>query len=359
MNRIFVPAAAILAIALGCSPRKPADTPAAGAQSDQKAPAPVEAVVVYAAPITRTVVASGVASGIREASVTCQTQGTIRRVRFTLGQWVSAGELLVELDNDAQKAAYESAKDAAAVSALNLKAVQALFDQGNASEGELTQMRSGHAGARASLEQAKKAYEDTRIIAPIGGFVAWRDVGLQEGNTLSPGTPVTRIVDIGSLKTTLDVGEREVGLLRARMKATVVVPALGDAAFGGAVSAIGAGADLTTGSFPVEVTWKNDQERSVKAGMSVRVTVETATLDTVLLVPAVSIAEVSRRDAVYLSVGGRAVVRFVTTGRHDGNLVEIEEGLSSGDTLLTSGITRMVQGDTLLVTVATAFGGVQ
>lgn len=312
---------------------------------------PVEAVVVDRGPLAREVVASGVAAGIREAYVVSQTQGTIRKVAFRLGQYVKKGQLLVQVENAIQKAAFEQAKKQAETAKINLDAVQKLYEQGNASEAELTQAQSQATGAQAQLEQARKQYADTRITAPIAGYIAQTERAIEEGNALGGGTLVTRVVSLYSLKATINVGENEVGLLRPGLSAEVRVPAVDGGPFEGTVTAIGAGANPATGSYPVEVVWKNTKDRAVKSGMSVRVRVVTGAPDTVVMIPDRALTEINGRQAVYVSRGLRAAPRFVELGRALNTLREITHGLDRGDTLLTSGITTMSNGDTLQVTL--------
>ncbi|MBD3239079.1 MAG: efflux RND transporter periplasmic adaptor subunit [Chitinivibrionales bacterium] len=331
------------------------ERPESGDKQDEQAAAdkatPVEAVVVDRGPLAREVVASGVAAGIREAYVVSQTQGTIQKVAFRLGQYVKEGQLLVQVENAVQKAAYEQAKKQAATATINLDAVQKLYDQGNASEAELTQAQSQATGAQAQLEQARKQYQDTRITAPIAGYIAQTEQAIEEGNALGGGTLVTRVVSLYSLKTTINVGEEEVGLLRPGLPADVRVMAVQGEAFEGKVTAIGAGANPATGSYPVEVVWKNTKDRAVKSGMSVRVRIVTGDPDTVVMIPDRALTEINGRQAVYVARNRRATPRFVELGRALNTLREVTRGLDPGDTLLTSGITTMANGDTLQVTL--------
>jgi membrane fusion protein (multidrug efflux system) len=304
-------------------------------------------------PMQRTVNASGVASGIREAYVVSEAQGTIERVSFSLGQYINRGTPLVELDKQIQETSFEQAQRSAEGAQLNLNAVKTLHEQGSASEAELKNAQSAFTGARFGMEQARKMLDNRRILAPISGFIADKQPPVQQGNLLNPGTMIGRIVDISSLKAIVPVGEMEVGLLRKGAKANIIVPALGDREFSGTISAIAAGADPASGSYPIEVVWNNTPDRAIKAGMSVRVTLQSPQLDSVLSVPLSSIVSQDGKEAVYVEVNGRAALRFVTTGRTEHNEVEIVEGVEPGQRLLVSGISSLGAGDSVVVTLTT------
>ncbi len=348
----------LLLIAIGCkeSPKEAQDIPET---KPEKAPVPVEAMRVTRDIISREIHASGVASGIRESYVVSETQGKIEKVRFNLGQWVKKGQILVEVNATIQYAALEQAKRAASAASLNLKVVQKLFDEGNASEAELTNAQSQTTGTIAQLESAQKAYNDCQIRSPISGHIAQKDRTIEPGNVLAVGAPVGRIVDISALKATVPIGEMEIGIVKRGMPASIKVPAVNNQTFSGKVSAIAAGSDPTTGSYDIELTWKNTKERAIKSGMSVKVTITTNDIDSVLTVPMKAIIEKDRKDAVLVMQDNKAAIRFISLGRIHGNKAEIVNGISLGDIVVTSGMTVLNRGDSLMVTMVSENGGSQ
>ena len=318
-------------------------------QVQKKPPTPVEAVKVVKGIVSREISASGVAAGIQEAYVTSETQGKIESVNFNLGQRVTQGQLLVIVNETIQKAAFEQAQKAFKAADLNLSVTKKLHNEGNASDAELTNAQTQATGAKAQLESTKKALFDCRIRAPISGFIAQKNVTIEKGNILAGGTVVTRIVNISSLKTTISVGEMEIGSLKKGMAAKIVVPAIRSNTLQGKVNAIAAGSDPATGSYPVEIIWKNIEGLKIKSGMSVFVTIPTKERDSVIIVPALSIVEVDKKEAVFLSVNNKASIRFLSPGRSIKNHLEIIDGLDVGEILLTTGMTNLTRGDSLLV----------
>ena len=355
LNRIAI--ALVIAI-LGCR-EGPREAENNAPEEKKKPPVPVEVVAVSKGVISRDVLASGVASGIRESYVVSETQGKIERVNFALGQWVKKGRILVEINSTIQYAAFEQAKRAASAAKLNLDVTKKLFDEGSASEAEMTNAQSQATGAIAQLESAQKAYEDCKIIAPISGYIAQKELTIEKGNVLAGGKLVARIVDITSLKATVSVGEMEVGILKKGMSAEIKVPAVGNKTFTGKVAAIAAGSDPATGSYPVEITWRNTPKREIKSGMSVKVVIETNDVDSVITIPLKAIIEKDRKDAVLVAFEDKVAVRFVTVGRIHGNNAEITEGIEVGNVILTSGMTVLSRGDSIVVTMASDSGGAQ
>lgn len=336
--------------------QKPAETEKV--VKEVKPPVAVEGIRVMKGILSKDIAVSGIATGIREVTVTSETQGKIKNVNFELGRRIMSGAVLVTVDETIQRASYEQAKAAHVSALLQLNVTKKLYEGKNASEAEFNTAQHQETSASASLKAALKSVNDTKITAPISGFIAQKDGIMTAGNYISVGMPVTRIVDISSLKATLLVGELEVGKVKEGTPAEVSVPAVGKT-FQGKVTAIAAGNDQATGSYAVEVVWKNTAALEVKSGMSVRVNINTTVKDTALFVPAYSIVEKEYKKAVFVVSDNRAVLRFVNVGKSSGTQVAILDGLAVGDIVLTSGMTTVARGDSLTVTMTGESGGIR
>ena len=303
--------------------RPGAGGPAAGQAQETKA---VEAVTVTRGTLLRNVEAAGIVSGITEAYVVSETQGIIQRVDFELGDQVDKGQVLVKVEDTIARLNMEQARQQNETAQLDLGAIEKLFEAGNASRAELTRARSAASGAQARYETALKAFRDTSIRAPIAGYVAAKDSAVALGNFLSPGTPVARIVDISSLKVEVALGETQIGLVEEGAPATVFIPAAcEETLFEAEVSAVAAGSDPATGSFPVVITWVNTCGDKVKSGMSATVTIETRQEEPVILVPSAALVEREGARFAYTVEAGRVAAKRVRVGRQIGNLAEISE----------------------------------
>jgi len=311
----------------------------------------VEIKRVEAQNIRRRLRVSGVARGAHEAWVISQTQGMIEKVAFSLGDYVGKGKLLVKVNDVIQKAAFLQAQKQYELARMNEAVVEKLYKEQNASEAEMTNARSSRAGAQAGYESALKTLQDCSIDAPIAGFIATRADGIEAGNLINGGKMIGRIVDISSLKVEVVVGEEDVVICKPGLEATIVVPALNNKEFSGTVKAVGAGADPATGSFPVEIGWKNTEDRAVKSGMSVEIALETIEPQKVVLVPLETVVKRENTSAVFIEENGRAVLRFLTTGTIVRNTIEVLDGVNEGDRLVVSGFSTLGAGDSLSVTV--------
>jgi membrane fusion protein (multidrug efflux system) len=355
-NRIILGAVLLLVAAIvpvGClrpagqrPGRGPGTVPAGVEGASEVKPLAVEALRVTRGELIRNIETAGIVSGINEAYVVSETQGIIQSVSFELGDRVSEGQVLVKVDDTIPRLNMEQAKEQLEIAKLDLEATEKLFNDGSASKAELARARSAVNGAQALHQSALKTFQDCTIRAPITGYIAGKESGITLGNYLSRSLRVARIVDISSLKAEVAVGEGQISLVAEKAPATVLIPAAGDQKlFEASVSAVAAGSDPATGSYPVIVTWENPAGNAIKSGMSATVTIETQAQEPVVLIPSAAIVEQGGQNYVFTVEANRAAQKPIQVGRRIGNIAEILDGLKEGETLIISGLTALHRGN--------------
>lgn len=305
----------------------------------------VEALTVTRAPLVDDVRASGVVAGVREAFVVSEAQGLVRSVSFSLGDRVVEGQELLRVDDRIAALNLERAKEQYEAARLELEAVERLNAAGRSSPADLTRARGNYSGAKAQFETAQKAFNDTRLRAPVTGVIASKEDVATVGASLAPGARVARVVDTSSFRITVGVGEREVGLVDVGAAVRVYVPAaLGEGFVEGRVEAVAAGSNPGTGSFPVVVSFRNGFSGRVKSGMSASVAIRARATEPSVVVPSAALVRRGSSYAVFVDEGGKAAVREVSPGRRAGVRVELLSGLLEGERLLISALTRLRPG---------------
>jgi membrane fusion protein (multidrug efflux system) len=313
-------------------------------------PLAVEALEASRGTLLQTVEASGTVRGGQEVEVVAEAQGVILESAFDLGQYVEAGTVLVRTDATVAQLNVEEARGTLDSARLDLAATQRRFENGSASQAELTRARSAADGAEARYEAAVKAREDHTIRAPIDGFIAGKAENLSRGNYLNRGISVARIVDLESLRMEISLGEREVQYISEGLPAEVTIPACGPLSFAARIRSIAAGSDPRTGSFPVVIEWDNACD-AVRSGMSATVRVRPEEANPAIVVPSAVIRSDSGGDYVFVAAGETVERREITTGDRLGDRVQVVEGLREGDVVITSGLTAISDGSPVNATV--------
>ena len=338
----IVLAAAGLLSSAGCR----SNAAASPADAQTSTAIPVQVVPASRQRIETRLARTGTIQADNDVVVVSETSGRVLKVFADTGERRAAGAVLVKVDDEMRLAAYETAGVAYEKSKRDLARYEALAAQKSATDAELEGARLAFKAAEAQYVVARRQYQDTEIKAPINGIITARRVNV--GSTVAPGTPVVEMVDISRLKTTLDVGERDVFALKVGDAVSVSLDAYPGRTFPGAIKAIGAKADPAH-NFPVEVTMVNPEGTPLRAGLFVRVLFSSLAGREALTIPREALIGSVRDPRVYVVEGATARLRTLTLGDEAGALLEVREGLREGDKVVVNGQNNLRDGAAIVV----------
>ena len=315
----------------------------------------------------------------RRAEISSQATGIVTERPFEQGQFVSAGDMLLQLEDQEQLisvaeaetellnaqieyAARLAGSQAASADSTRLKKAEETYQkaQNAYQDGALTleeyrQARRQYevavlrSGARreeveavvTGLSQAEQRLERARLLAsrmrveaPIAGRLA--DLKTEVGQRVTIGSPILTLLDDSRMKVEVSVLEGDLIGLRPGASARVRIPAIDDTTVTGRIHSINPVVDPSTGTGTVTVSIDN-RDRTFISGVFAYVDLETDRLPDRIVVPTESVLVRQGRDLVFVIEGGRAQWTYVTTGRRSGDFVEIIEPLAPGDSVAVSG----------------------
>jgi Cu(I)/Ag(I) efflux system membrane fusion protein len=193
----------------------------------------------------------------------------------------------------------------------------------------------------ATPEPAIRELERTREISLSVPWLAPQDGEILERNAVNgmraaPGDVMFRIADHSLVWVLLDIAERDLPLVTVGTKVTIRPRALGGQTFAGAVSLIYPHLMAQTRTARIRIEVPNPDEL-LRPEMYVDAEIETGTPGPVLAVPESAVLDSGARQAVLLDKGeGRFEPREVKLGRRGGGYVEIIDGVTEGDAVVTS-----------------------
>jgi multidrug efflux pump subunit AcrA (membrane-fusion protein) len=166
-------AAALLAGMLsGCSRAAasgaaPAEKPGASRSASRRdAKIPVQTAVARSGVLKADRNAAGAVSPVTQSQVVAMVSGVVARVPRRVGDWVKAGEVVVQLNDDGLKIALANAEASLETAKINLNAVQDSTSQNNVKFS--LQVRS----AEAAKDSAQKYYDSQKALFDLGGISA-------------------------------------------------------------------------------------------------------------------------------------------------------------------------------------------
>ena len=122
------------------------------------------------------------------------------------------GDVLVELDGEQARADLAVAQAALTESTSQLKRSRELYETKVLSEQQIEQIEATHAANLARVASARSRLNDTVIRAPFNGRVGLRRVSV--GSLVEPGTVITTLDDIGTIKLDFTVPETVVASMK-------------------------------------------------------------------------------------------------------------------------------------------------
>jgi multidrug efflux pump subunit AcrA (membrane-fusion protein) len=371
----------------GCS--KGEKVPARSAQETKTIK--IEAVKTEA--IRRNVEVVGTLAADDQVTISAEASGRVNRILADLGDRVTAGQVLVELDHeklqynadeqdavreralakygaaspdrlppiertpDVQKAAAEllqakQSLDRAAELYKRQLVPKQLLDDADATYGakqaaydsSLQNARNLRADISASVASAKLAdrqLRDASIRAPFNGFVEKRLVSL--GQLVNVQTPVMSVVRVDPLRVTAEIPEALAPWVKVGQPVTLVVDAYPDKSFTATVSRISPSVSPQSRAFPFEALVPNP-ETLLKPGTFARVHLESSRVDQVLTLPYGALQYRYGVNRVFVVEGGQLAARELKVGERLGDRVEILTGVKAGDPVALTDVDQLADG---------------
>lgn len=296
----------------------------------------VVSVVTAAAtvrPLGVQIEAVGTARAKESVEVTSKASNTVVAIRFEEGDFVRAGQVLVELDSAEARADLEAAEAALAESENQFKRSQDLFAQQALSVSQLEQIEATLKANRARVSAARARLNDTVIRASFDGRTGFRRVSI--GSLVNPGAVITTLDDTSVIHLDFTVPETYLYVLKPGLAVTARTAGLPDRTFEGKVAKINSRVDPVTRSIIVRAEIPN-RDGLLRPGMFMTVTLE-GEPEPALLVPEAAIVPEQGKTFVFVVVDGVVEQREVRIGKRRPGEVEIVEGLREHEMVVVEG----------------------
>ena len=360
---------------------------------------PTPVAVVVQRDFVQTVVASGRIESPHRVEVGVQLTGTVQAVPVQEGQNVSAGQVLIQLEDAELRASLRQAELAvsqAQAKLRQLREVQApvaeqtlsqaqanqeaatrglqrtqnLFDQGFLGQAALDeaqraehvaraqrkvaqqQLNSARAGgsdmavtesallqAQAGAELAAARLRYAKVLAPAAGSLIARQV--EPGDVVQPGKVLMVLSPAGETQLVVQIDEKHLNLLHLGQEAWVSADAYPDQRFAATLVYINPGVDAQRGS--VEVKLRVTQPPTyLKQDMTVSVDIAVAQRSQAVLVPTEAVHDLDTLAPWVLKVvQGQALRTPVQLGLRSQGLSEVLQGLAADDQVLANAALRV------------------
>ena len=282
--------------------------------------------------------ANGNFEPIQELTFSAEKSGKVISVLVKEGDYVNVGQPLlivrgdvISINAQTAKAAYDNAKS-------DYARYENAYQTGGVTKQQLDQARLALTNAESNWKQANINVGDTKVKAPIKGYINKKYV--EPGSILTgmPATALFDIVNVSKLKLKVTVNESQVPNLKLGNTVSIAASVYPDKSFTGKITFIASKADESL-NFPIEIEVANNPNNEIKAGMYGTATFEsrTASQAQIKSIPRTAFVGSVSSNQVFVINNNVATLKKIVAGRIFGDKVEVLDGLNDGDVVVTSG----------------------
>lgn len=277
----------------------------------------------------------GNVEGYAVNNITPQQPRRITRVLVDVGDRVSAGQKVAELDNSSlaqAKAQYENAK-------ASFERSDELYKFGGESKAAWESIKTQYEVAKLTYENL---LENTTLESPISGVITARNY---DNGDMVGGQPIFVVQQISPAKVMINVSENLYSYLKKGMPVSIELDALPEQTFEGKIHRITPSIDAATHTFPVEIIIPNGKEQ-IKPGMYARVTMKYGTRPNVVVPDRAVVKMLGSGDRfIYVyKADGTVSYQKVELGRRMQDKYEILSGIADGDEVVVTGQAALKDG---------------
>jgi membrane fusion protein (multidrug efflux system) len=296
-----------------------------------------------------------------EAQVAAQVNGEITSVAVDEGGAAEPGQIIVEIDPERRQLEADDAgarvvQAQAELEEANREAsrIEQLYTRGAASKAQLDEAhtaqrlaRSRTVAAEAQLGLARRAVQDSSVVAPFEGLIARRYVNA--GEYVTAGQKLFDLVALDPVEVEFHLPEIDSARVAVGNRVEVRVAPYPGEVFEAVVTVVSPTIDEATRTLRVKAVIPNPDGR-LRPGLFARADLGVAERSSVVMIPEEALLQRADGAVVFRLRGQDRVERLnVETGTHGDGWVEIRNGVSPDDWIVVRGQTELIDGSAVSV----------
>jgi len=288
----------------------------------------------------------GTVDGDQNIAVSPQISGTVTAVYVKEGSHVKKGQVLAELDDKVLKQSLEEVKTQLDLANSIFVKQSALWEKKIGSEVQYLQAKATKESMEQRLATMKEQLKQSKILSPIAGTV--ESVPLRVGQSVSPGSPTStiRVINMSIAKISADVSEAYATRIHDGNSAIVSFPDVGKE-IQTKLNFTGRFIDPTNRTFKVECKVPNS-DVILRANMIAYIKIKDYSNNKALCLPVNYVQKDRDGKFIYIArQNGKQWVadkRMIKTGKDYDGVIEVLDGLKTGEKIITAGFLNLNSG---------------
>ena len=271
----------------------------------------------------------------------------IKAVHVKVGDKVSAGQVLAQLDNETSAINLSNAQLAYDNAYTNYENAKQLFELGAVSQSDLNQLKMAYENANNTLRQAQMAMDYATVTAPISGTITM--VNANVGSFATASAPMFEIANVDTLEISTGINEQNVSKIKIGQEVLLKIHSVSDKWMSGTITEISKVMNAQTKNYPVTIALANKDDDLV-AGMYAEVQVAVEHAEDVLVIPVDAIVYKEAKPVAFVAqADGTVKEKALTLGINDGDNYVVTKGLQAGDQIVVKGNGNLVEGEPISI----------
>jgi len=297
--------------------------------------------------------AVGTLTAVQGVTVSAELAGKVVKIGFEPGTTVKKGALLVAQDTSAEEAQLPGLLAQVKLARSELERADQM------STGQIIS-QSDHDKAAAAYDQALAQVNNLRAViakktvrAPFAGQLGIRQANL--GQMLREGDPIVTLQNLSPIFVDFSLPQQQYALVHNGQPVRVTCDALPGETREGGITTINPLVDSTTRNIRIQATLANSDTK-LRPGMFVNVAVALPEHQNVLAIPATAVLYAPYSDSVFViekdkegKEGLKLRQQFVQLGGKRGDFVAVTSGLKEGDTIVSTGVFKLRNGQAAVI----------
>ncbi|MBN2830548.1 MAG: efflux RND transporter periplasmic adaptor subunit [Candidatus Cloacimonetes bacterium] len=278
--------------------------------------------------------------GVKETTQISKVADKIDAILYHVGDYVEKDAVVMRFPETNAMAQYIQVKTQYDNAIVTLNRMQKVYEEGGISKQDLDQLSTQVKVLEATLDNGLAMVE---VKAPISGIIT--DIAKRESDRVFPDDVLFTVSELSRLKAVIWVNEDDIKSVKKGIPAEATWQ---DSRIKGKVTAVAVSMNPERKAFRTEVEFDNP-EYLVKGGVTSEIKLTLSTQKNIVALDRAFVNTADNKYFTWINNNGIAEKRFITIGTVNDLQVEVRQGLSAGDFLITKGYNRVKDGSKLKV----------
>jgi membrane fusion protein (multidrug efflux system) len=274
-----------------------------------------------------------------EVDLAFETSGKIIGINFTEGTRVKKGDLLAKINDKPLQAQLEKLKAELKMAEAKEFRERSLLGRDAISQESYDQVLTDVQTINADINLIKAQIDMTELRAPFDGKIGLRYIS--EGSNTTPATKIAKLIKIKPLKIEFSISEKYSSEIRIGYPITFTIDG-SNQIFNAEVYAVDPKVDINTRTIVLRALYPNSNEE-LKSGRYAGITLELSKIAGAVAIPTEAVIPEMDGEKVFIYKNKKAKSVKISTGLRTENKIQVTNGLTFGDTLITTGIMQLRQ----------------